>query len=236
LLHAIESNAIDFVRWLFDTVGWFGVVVAMTIESACIPLPSEIIMPLAGWLIVDERDLGWWGIIQASFWGAVGNVIGSIIAYWAGALGGRPLVLKYGKWILITRKDLDRADRLFAKWGEEMAFASRLLPVVRTFISFPAGVSRMNFPKFVIYTFLGAFLWCIPLTWAGYHWGADWEEFRERARLLDYPIAAVIVALAAWYIWHKIKEIRHESAMDKAEEIAAASRPAMTQNPDPESL
>jgi membrane protein DedA with SNARE-associated domain len=202
---------IDALQSLFDAVGWFGVVIAMTIESACIPFPSEIIMPLAGWLIVRERDLGWPGIIEASFWGAIGNLVGSTIAYWVGAMGGRPLVEKYGRWILITRKDLDRADQFFAKWGEETAFLSRLLPVVRTFISFPAGIARMNFAKFATFTFLGAFLWCIPLTYAGYRLGPSWEDFREKARVFDYPIAGIILALVAWYIWHKIKEIRLES-------------------------
>jgi len=210
-MHGIENHAIDFVQNLFDTLGWFGVVIAMTIESACIPLPSEIIMPLAGWMIVDKRDLGYWGIIVASFWGAVGNLLGSTIAYWVGALLGRPFLEKYGKWILLTRKDLDRADRWFGRYGEEIVFFSRLLPVVRTFISLPAGVAKMNFGKFAAFTFAGAFLWCIPLTTAGYHWGADWETFRNKARVFDYPIILAILALVAWYIWHKISEIRHES-------------------------
>ena len=210
MIHSIETAIIDGLRDLFDAVGWFGVVLAMAIESACIPLPSEIIMPLAGWLIVDERGLGWWGVLQASFWGAIGNVIGSIVAYAAGMWGGRPLLERYGKWVLISRKDLDRADRWFERWGEVTAFTSRLLPVVRTFISFPAGVARMHFGRFCLFTFLGAFLWCIPLTAAGYYWGEDWEEFREKARLFDYPIAAILLALVAWYIWHKIREIRHE--------------------------
>lgn len=219
VIHTIESNAIEFVEQLFDTLGWFGVVVAMTIESACIPLPSEIIMPLAGWLIVDKRDLGWWGIMLAAFWGAVGNVLGSAIAYWVGALLGRPFLEKYGKYILLSRKDLDRADRWFAKWGEETAFFSRLLPIVRTFISLPAGIARMNFWKFCFFTFAGAFLWCIPLTWAGYRWGADWEEFRDKARIADYPIAAIILALGGWYLWHKISEIRHEGRQVEPERI-----------------
>jgi membrane protein DedA with SNARE-associated domain len=211
VIHTLETNAIDFVQNLFDALGWLGVVIAMAIESACIPLPSEIIMPLAGWLIVDKRDLGYWGIIVASFWGAVGNAIGSTIAFWVGALLGRPFLEKYGKWILLTRKDLDRADRLFAKWGEEMAFFSRLLPIVRTFISLPAGIARMNYWKFISFTFAGAFLWCIPLTAAGYHWGEDWETFRNKARIFDYPIALIILGLIGWYIWHKVNEIRHES-------------------------
>jgi membrane protein DedA with SNARE-associated domain len=214
VLHTIESNIIDQIRSLFDAVGWFGVVLAMAIESACIPLPSEIIMPLAGWLLVDERGLGWPGILLASFWGAIGNVIGSSIAYWVGAWGGRPLIERYGRYVLITRKDLDRADRWFSRWGEATAFLSRLLPVVRTFISLPAGISRMPFGKFVLYTFLGAFLWCIPLTAAGYHWGKDWETFRDKARIFDYPIGAVILLLVGWHVWHKLREIRHESTLD----------------------
>lgn len=212
MLHDIESAIIDALKSLFDAVGWVGVVIAMAIESACIPLPSEIIMPLAGWLIVDQRDLGWPGVFLASFWGAVGNVIGSAIAYWVGAFGGRPLIERYGRYVLITRKDLDRADRWFAKWGEETAFVSRLLPVVRTFISLPAGIARMHFGKFCLYTFAGAFIWCIPLTAAGYHWGADWETFRDKARLFDYPILIALVALVAWYIRHKLRELRHEAA------------------------
>lgn len=211
-MHALETGAIDLVRDLFDAVGWFGVVIAMAIESACIPLPSEIIMPLSGWLIVEERGLGWWGILQASFWGAVGNLIGSVIAYWVGAWGGRPLVERYGRYILITRKDLRRADEWFERWGEATAFFSRLLPVVRTFISFPAGVARMDFWRFCFFTFLGAFLWCIPLTAFGYYLGPDWEEFRDKARILDYPIAAIIVAAVGWYVWHKLNELKAERA------------------------
>src|SRR3954468_3937417 len=116
-MHGVESSIIDYIQRLFDAVGWLGIVIAMAIESACIPLPSEIIMPLAGWLIVDKRDLGWSGILFASFCGAVGNLIGSTIAYYAGMRLGRPAVLRYGRFVLITPKDLDRADRWFAERG-----------------------------------------------------------------------------------------------------------------------
>lgn len=207
----IETWLIDLIRSWFDTLGWFGVVLAMAIESACIPLPSEIIMPLAGWLMVEERNLGWSGVLLASFWGAVGNLIGSTIAYWAGAWGGRPLIERYGRWILISRRDIDRAENWFQRWGEIAAFVSRLLPIVRTFISLPTGMARMNFPRFAIFTFAGSFLWCIPLTAAGYTWGPDWEQFRERARFADYPIAALIVLAVGWFIWHRMSEIRAES-------------------------
>lgn len=205
---SVETSIIDFVRSLFEATGLFGVVITMAIESACVPLPSEIIMPLAGWLLVAEHNGGWTGIFIASFWGAVGNVLGSSLAYWIGALGGRPLIERYGRWVLISHKDLDRADRWFARYGEITAFASRLLPVVRTFVSLPAGIARMPFARFTLYTFAGAFLWCIPLTAAGYYWGPHWQTFRDKARIFDYPIAAIILVLVAWHIWCKVHELR----------------------------
>ena len=210
-MHAIETTTIDFVRALFDSVGWLGIVIAMAIESACIPLPSEVIMPLAGWLIVEQRGLGWPGLLEASLWAAIGNVIGSTIAYWVGALGGRPLLLRYGRWVLLTRADVDRADRYFERWGEVTAFVSRLLPVVRTFISLPAGMARMPFWRFTFYTFAGAFLWSLPLTWVGYHLGPEWEQFRSSAQVLDYPIALVVVLAVGWFVWHRVRELRHEA-------------------------
>src|SRR4051794_19314371 len=155
-MHTFETAVIEVARALFDHLGWLGVVIAMAIESACIPFPSEIIMPLAGWLLVAEHGLGWGGVAQAGLWGAVGNLLGSVLAYWVGALGGRPLLERYGRWILITRADLDMADRWFARWGEATVFVARLVPVVRTFISLPAGVTRMPFGRFVIFTFAGS--------------------------------------------------------------------------------
>src|SRR4051794_15412015 len=194
-MHSIDSSIIDALRSLFDSTGWFGVVLAMAIESACVPLPSEIIMPLAGWLLVAEHHRGWAGILFASFWGATGNLIGSTVAYVVGRRLGRPVIERYGRWILITRKDLDRADRWFRERGEITTFVARMLPVVRTFISLPAGIARMPYGRFAAYTFAGAFIWCIPLTWFGYHLGPKWEDFRNRAQLLDYPIAALVLAV-----------------------------------------
>jgi membrane protein DedA with SNARE-associated domain len=214
-MHGIESSLIDFVRSLFDSLSWFGIVLAMAIESACVPLPSEIIMPLAGWMLVAEHGRGWGGILFASLWGALGNLIGSTIAYYVGWKLGRPFIERYGKWLLITRKDLDRADRWFTERGEITTFFSRMLPVVRTFISLPAGIARMPFAKFAAYTFAGAFIWCIPLTWVGYHLGPKWEDFRNSARFADYPIALLILLAIAWFVWHRVKEIRAgEVALD----------------------
>lgn len=207
-MSGLENHMIDWVRSWFDSVGWFGVVLAMTIESACIPLPSEITMPLAGWLLVDEHHLGWQGVFLAGFWGAVGNLIGSLIAYYIGAYAGRPLIERWGKWVLLTPKDVDRAERFFVRYGEWAVFISRLLPVVRTFISIPAGIARMNVVRFSVLTFVGSFVWSTPLAWFGYEWGSKWEELRQHVRFLDYPIAAVIVLAVVWFIWHRLREMR----------------------------
>ncbi len=218
-MHGFENAVIQFVQSLYDTVGWFGVVIAMAIESACIPLPSEVVMPLAGWFLVEARgDSAIW-TLWAGLMGAIGCTIGSAIAYWVGAIGGRPFILKYGRYVLISPHHVDLADRWFAQRGEVMAFVSRLLPIVRTFISFPAGVARMNFPKFLIYSFLGSLPWCWALAYGGYYFGARWEELRAVMRPFDYPIAAVIVAFAVWFIWRGIKNrnahtpvMRHDTA------------------------
>ena len=214
-MHGLETAMIDLIRSWFDAMGWWAVVLAMLVESACIPLPSEITMPLAGWLLVSEHNLGWPGVFLAGFWGAVGNLLGSLLAYWIGMVAGRPLIEKYGKWVLLTPKDIDRAEGFFAKWGEWAVFISRLLPVVRTFISIPAGVARMNVIRFSILTFVGSFLWSVPLAAVGYKWGPDWESFRERVRIADYPIAALVVLVVAWFIWHRLKEMReHQGSLE----------------------
>ena len=139
----------------------------MAIESAAIPLPSELIMPLAGWMLVNDRGLGEEWLFLAAFFGALGNTLGSIVAYYAGAWGGRPLVTKYGKYVLISHHELDLADRFFKRWGNWAVFFSRLMPVVRTFISVPAGIARMPIWQFIIYTFAGAYIWSLGLAWGG---------------------------------------------------------------------
>lgn len=212
MLTGVETTAIDFVRTLFNTLSWFGIFLAMTIESAGIPLPSEVIMPLAGWLFVNDRQLGVSGILLASLVGAGGNLAGSTIAYVIGAVGGRPLIERWGRWVLITHEDLDRADRWFTRRGAITTFLGRLLPVVRTYISFPAGISRMPFVEFAVYTFVGAFLWCIPLTAIGEIWGPKWEAFRSRAKYVDETIAILLVLLVVWYFVRKYRALRQEAA------------------------
>ncbi len=169
-------------------------------------------MPLSGWLLIQKQGLGAHYLLLAGFYGALGNVIGSAIAYWAGAVGGRPMLERYGKYLLISRRDLDRADQWFSKYGELTVFFSRLLPVVRTFISFPAGVSRMNLLKFLIYSFIGSFLWSLGLAYGGYILGENWETLRAVMRPFDIPILVAIVALVLLYIWRHLRHLKREAA------------------------
>jgi membrane protein DedA with SNARE-associated domain len=209
-LQAIEEQIVLFLQSLFQTMGWPGVVIAMTIESACIPLPSEVTMPLAGWMLVQAQGLSQGFLLIAAFWGAVGNTLGSILTYWIGAVGGRPFLEKYGKYVLISKHDIDLADRWFARWGEPTAFFSRVLPVVRTFISLPAGIARMNFVRFTVLTFIGSFIWSGLLAWGGYVLGEHWREVREVMRPFDIPIIIVGLILVGLYVYRHLKHSREE--------------------------
>ena len=200
-MDAIEAKLIDLIRNVYGALSWPGVVLLMAIESACIPLPSELIMPLAGWFLVQDTGYGVEWVFLLAALGALGNVIGSWVAYAAGATGGRTFLERWGKYLLISRHDLDLVDRWFAKYGEAVAFFSRLLPVVRTFISFPAGVARMNLAKFTIFTFLGAYPFCLGLAYGGYKLGEHWEKLRNGMRPFDIPIIIVFLLLLALYVW-----------------------------------
>jgi membrane protein DedA with SNARE-associated domain len=186
-----------FVIGAISAMGYWGIVLSMAIESACIPLPSEIIMPFSGYLVFTGR----FGLFEVALAGAAGCVLGSVAAYWVGVYGGRPFLLKYGKYVLITHKELDSADRWFERYGDAAIFVSRLLPVIRTFISLPAGIARMNFPKFVIYTFIGSFPWCLGLAWLGKKLGENWTTLGKYFHQMDALIGLVIVAGITWFIW-----------------------------------
>ncbi len=182
----------------------------MAIESACIPFPSEIIMPLAGWFLVDDRGLGVEWLLLAAFCGALGNLIGSLTAYAVGAWGGRPLLLRYGRYVLISRHEVEQAERWFARYGDGAVFISRMLPVIRTFISLPAGIARMNVWRFTILTFVGSFPWSLGLAWAGFLLGENWERIREWMRPADIPILIALAALVAWYIYRRVRTVLRE--------------------------
>jgi membrane protein DedA with SNARE-associated domain len=193
-----------FIVGTISTLGYSGVVLLMAIESACIPLPSEIIMPFSGYL-VSKGEMNLWLVGVA---GAVGCVVGSMLAYWVGMYGGRPVIEKYGRYILISHHDLDLADRWFAKYGEIIVFVSRLLPAIRTFIAFPAGVARMNIARFIIYTFAGSLPWCIGLAYVGQKLGEKWDKdptLKTLFHRFDFVIGILIVIAAAWWIWRHVR-------------------------------
>lgn len=207
-MQAIEHAIVNFLADLFTTIGWPGVVIAMAIESACVPLPSEVTLPLAGWMLVQARGGSAFDSIWVGFYGAVGCTIGSLIAYWIGAAGGRPLLFKYGKYILIQEHHVHIADRWFARWGDATTFFSRLLPVVRTFISLPAGVARAPLARFTFYTFVGSFIWSWGLGYLGYVFGANWEEIRNAMRPFDIPILAAILIAAMLFFYRSWRSSR----------------------------
>jgi membrane protein DedA with SNARE-associated domain len=201
MLEKIIAVLAAWIMGVISSLGYSGIVLLMAIESACIPLPSEIIMPFAGFLVF-KGEMTLWGVALA---GAIGCVVGSIPAYYLGMYGGRPLVEKYGKWVLISHKDLNWADKAFAKHGEIIIFIGRLLPAVRTFIAFPAGVARMNMPKFVVYTFVGSLIWCYLLALAGLKAGENWESLKVYFHQFHYVIAGAGLIFVIWYVRRHFK-------------------------------
>ena len=193
-----------FIIATISMFGYAGVVLLMAVESACIPLPSEIIMPFSGYLVYTGRFNLW----LVSIAGAFGCVVGSLAAYWVGMHGGRPLIEKYGRYLLISHHDLDLADRWFARFGEVIVFTSRLLPAVRTFIAFPAGVARMNLKRFVIYTFAGSLPWCLGLAYVGQKLGEQWDKnptLKIIFHRFDFVIGILVVLAITWWVWRHLR-------------------------------
>ncbi len=211
----LEMQLLEFIRASFDLLQWPGVVLLMAVESACIPLPSEIIMPLSGWMLVKEQGLPTVYLLLAAFYGALGNLLGSLIAYAAGAWGGRRFLERYGRYVLISKHDLERADAWFARYGDAAIFFSRLLPVVRTFISLPAGIARMSLWRFCLYTFAGAFPWSLGLAYAGYVLGEHWEQVRAVMRPFDIPIILALMVVFALFLRRQIKRALNTPKLDK---------------------
>ncbi|HOY69772.1 MAG TPA: DedA family protein [Methylotenera sp.] len=201
MIEKLLAAVAAWIMGVISSMGYGGIVLLMAIESACIPLPSEIIMPFAGFL-VSKGEMTLFGIAMA---GAIGCVVGSIPAYYVGMFGGRPLAEKYGKYVLISKKDLDWADNAFAKHGEIIIFIGRMLPAVRTFIAFPAGVAKMNMTKFCVYTFIGSFIWCWILGYAGMKMGEHWEDLKVYFHEFHYVIIGAGVLFLAWYIRRHFK-------------------------------
>ncbi len=197
LIEAIVAELSRFIIATISRLGYAGIVVTMAIESACIPLPSEIIMPFSGYLVLS----GQFSLLGVTLAGTIGNVLGSLVAYYAGVYGGRPFVERYGPYVLLRHEDLDRADRWFARYGQWAVLIGRLLPVIRTFISLPAGISRMPVGRFIVYTFIGAFPFCWLLAYIGIVMGEHWGELREYFHQIDVVIGVVLAALLAYFVY-----------------------------------
>jgi membrane protein DedA with SNARE-associated domain len=196
ITHLIDL-IVQFVTGTVSAVGYLGVFILMALESACIPIPSEIIMPFSGFLVSSGKL----SLIWVTLAGAFGNLIGAVITYAIGFYGGRPFILKYGKYFFVKEKEVHHAERFFAKWGDWSVFLSRNLPVIRTFISLPAGVAEMPFIKFAFFSFLGSIPWCFGLTYLGFILGNNWLLIREYGHYLDIVAGIAIICFIGKVIW-----------------------------------
>lgn len=206
-MSALDHILLPVINFIENTIGSFGawgVVALMAIESANIPLPSEAILPFAGYLV----SKGVMGYHTASFAGAFGCVVGSIPSYALGYFGGRPFVEKYGKWFLVSRRDLETADKWTERYGDWAFFICRMLPVVRTFISLPAGILRANFPRFIVFTFIGSLIWSYLLVYVGIKLGEHREMLSDIWHKFDYAIVGVLFTLFVIYVYKHVKHLK----------------------------
>jgi membrane protein DedA with SNARE-associated domain len=193
----ILTQLFVLISSLIAATGYGGIVLLMAIESACIPLPSELIMPFAGYLVFTGKMK----LVWAATAGALGCNLGSLVAYEIGCYGGRPMVERYGRWILMGRRELEWADRFFDRWGEMAVVIARLLPVIRTFIALPAGIARMPRGKFHIYTFVGSWPWCFGLAYLGMKLGETWRSLGQYFHKFDVVIGVLLLGAFAWFVW-----------------------------------
>ena len=208
MIEKILHSLAVFVIWVISTGGYGGVMLLMAIESACIPLPSEVIMPFSGYLVYTGR----FNLLWVATAGAMGCNLGSVLAYEVGAYGGRPLIEKYGKYILLNAHDLEIADKFFHRWGSTTVFIGRLLPVIRTFIALPAGIAKMPRVRFHVYTFLGSWPWCFMLAYVGLKLGENWNTLGKYFHEFDAVIAAFLALGVAWFLWSHWKNRVKEKA------------------------
>lgn len=207
MIEKFFALAFQFISWVIGGTGYAGIAILMAIESACIPLPSELIMPFAGYLV----STGQFNLYWAATAGAIGCNLGSVIAYEIGYYGGRPLVYRYGHYILLSKHDLDMAERFFNRFGGGAIFIGRLLPVIRTFIALPAGVVRMPRVPFHLYTFLGSWPWCFGLAYLGMKMGDHWMDLKPYFLRFKEVILVFLIAGTVWFVWtHWKNRVRAE--------------------------
>ena len=217
MLEQILSVLAGFIVAVISKAGYAGVAALMAIESACIPLPSEIIMPFAGYLVSTGR----FSLIGAATAGALGCNIGSTIAYYVAAYGGRSIIERWGSYVLIRPADLHHAERFFDRYGGATVFIGRLLPVIRTFIAFPAGLARMPMLRFQVYTFVGSWPWCFGLAYVGYILGDRWNSNPTLHRLFhqfDIVIAIALVAASGWFVWSHWPRRRRKAGVRRSDD------------------
>jgi membrane protein DedA with SNARE-associated domain len=203
---AIIETVVQFVLDVISTLGYPGIVLLMTLESMCIPIPSEVVMPFSGWLAYDGR----FDLLLVSLAGTLGCVIGSAIAYYIGFTGGREAVLRYVKYILLNKRHLDETERWFQKYGTVTVFITRLMPVVRTFISLPIGMARYPFTKFIILTAIASFIWCYLLAYIGYVLGPNWDQIESYFRGMDVVIIVGVILFVVWFLWRVRRSVIEE--------------------------
>ncbi|NMM61597.1 DedA family protein [Clostridium sp. P21] len=201
------ESLITAVILVLDKLGYIGIFVGMALESACIPIPSEAILPFGGYLSFTGRL----NLIAAILVGTIGGTVGSIAAYYLGKLGGRPLVEKYADKLRISKSKIEKSDEYFNKYGEKIVFYSRLLPIIRTFISLPAGISKMDFKKFTIYTFLGSLIWSVVLGYAGYKMGQNWIMIRSWFHIADIALVVCIIGFIMYKLIMKRRNVNTEN-------------------------
>ena len=209
MIHNLLAWLAGLMIAIISATGYVGVALLMAIESACIPLPSEIIMPFAGYL----GSLGQLDLYVVATAGAIGCNLGSIVAYEVAKRGGRPFVARYGRYVLISLDDLDRAERFFDRYGSITILVGRLLPVIRSFIAFPAGLARMNLVRFHIYTFVGSWPFCFVLALVGRELGKAWDSdprIKAAFHQLDAVVLGALLLAAAWFVWHKLRKLKRQ--------------------------
>ena len=200
MIDHLLSLIVAWIVGVISATGYLGVLVLMAIESACTPLPSEVIMPFAGYLV----SIGQFTLIGAATAGALGCNVGSTIAYYVADWGGRPAVERWGHYVLFGKEELERTEKFFARYGAVTVFVARLLPLVRAYIAFPAGLARMPMLKFQIYTFAGSWPWCYGLAYIGYKLGQRWHSdptFRRLFHEFDALVVLVLLAAFVWFVW-----------------------------------
>lgn len=204
MIDRLMTSISALIVGVISGMGYGGIVMLMAIESACVPLPSEVTMPFSGYLVATGR----FDLQLVALAGAFGCLLGSYVAYFIGA-GGNRLLVRYGRYVLIAPHEIELAEKFFDRWGSLAVFVGRLLPVVRTFIALPAGVARMRLLPFTVYTLLGSYIWCLGLAWAGMKLGQHWESLGPYFHRFDGVIGALIVAGAALVLYNRIKSIRN---------------------------